>query len=50
MIRKLLTLLVFLVFVGVVGGFIVLSAWNVPIQKKQIVQSVDASQFLQTKS
>ncbi len=50
MLRKLLASLVLLAFFAVIGGFVALSVWNVPIQQKQIVHSVDVSQFLHKKS
>lgn len=47
---KLVVSLVFLAFFAAVGGFIVLSVWDVQVPRSTVEKQVDASRFLNKKS
>ena len=47
MISRLLLSLVLLAFVAAIGGFAVLSVWDVPVQQTQVEKTLDTSAFLQ---
>jgi len=49
MVQKLVFSFALLALFAATGGFIVLSVWNVPVAKKEIVKPVDASKYLQKK-
>ena len=50
MISKLLISLVLLAFITAVGGFVVLSVWDVPVTQKAVEQPIDTSKLLEKKS
>jgi len=50
MLPKLLISLVGLMIVIVLGGFIVLAVWDVPVAQKAVEKPVDTSRFLEKKS
>jgi hypothetical protein len=47
--RKTLLVLILLMCVVIIGGFIALSVWDVPVAKKEVEKPVDASSFLEKK-
>ena len=42
MISKLMRFLVFLALIAAVGGYIVLTVWDVPVEQKMVEKPVDA--------
>jgi hypothetical protein len=49
MTQKLLGPLMLIIGVLVLGGFVVLAVWDIPVAKKEVVKTVDTSKLWQKK-